>query len=220
MVVCCLSGWRDAGLARVAAASARLLGWPVAYADGAYRLYSETEWATPAADLAELASEVDVMVPAPAAGPWASEAAKKTVLLRAAEAMLGTWALFLDADERLEAPDWRALTAWLWENLPGLEWVDINLYRPDGRDAGGPLPRLVMLSPDLEFRPPRDFELWRGGRRVAYLDGERVPAEQAGAHAMVPPRLLRIRHDRHLRPVERTEMSARYLQRRRAAHGS
>ena len=153
---------------------------------------------------------------------YPTEAAKRTALARLAWVAYShagiRWLLMLDSDERLEVPDPPTLNRWLRGVSDGVRWLNVNIYRPDHPHApqGFYLPRLIEMAPDLEWRPPRDWEVYRGGERIAPLDGE--PGFDGALR--VPSTFLRIRHDRALRSVERSDRNARYQQRRRALHGT
>lgn len=209
-----ISGFNDEGLLSGAIASAKRLGWRVAYADGGYRLFVRPgeSWRSCSEQLKE-AQEADLILPAPPDAPWASEADKKTALLRTVHEDFGPgWVLFLDADERIEA-----------DKVPmkvGASPVAmVNIYRDDmggvGRN-GFMLPRLFRNSAGVHFRPPRDFDVYDG-------DGNLLcsPVEDASTRAWdVSPSTLRIRHDHYLRSIDRHNREGEYLVRRKAAHGS
>lgn len=228
-VAVCISGWLDTELLRGCVESVAEFGWPVTYADGAYRLFlgpDDKPTPTDEAELEDALESVDwctLSAPLPL-GVWESEAKKKTELARVAMAQWpdAEWLLFLDTDERIEAPSGLAALESAWpDRFPDQMWASLNIYRPDHphNPDGFPLPRLLRADPSLEFRPPRDFDAYRDGERIAFLDGERVPESMVSRHSWIHPRYLRIRHERRLRPVERADMTGRYCQRRREMHG-
>ena len=173
------------------------------------------------------------MVGGPNDAPFEREAAKRTALLRLVEDMGAEWGLFLDADERIEtdlsADDLsdRILSWTEADFVSALWWLMVDIYQSSPASPAWKVPRMIRIAPChdraprplLEFRPPRDFDLYRDGERIAYLDGEPVPAELSGRYGSLSPDVLRIRHDRHLRTPERIDMSAAYVVRRRREHG-
>lgn len=219
-ILVCISGWRDGyNVLRPCLESAVALGFPVLLLDGAYSTYAPRgPWATPETELSEaIAGLPNVTVTrAMSSRPWLDEAEKRTQLVLAGVAMGADWLLTLDADERLEGEP-GALEAYLREDPRPLRWAMLELYQPGVK--GYPIPRLVRAHDELTFRPPLDYQLWCGQTRIAYLDGEHVPEELQDALTEIPASVIRIRHDRHLRPQTRLEMSGQYVRERRRQFG-
>ena len=230
VVVACVSGWRDTALLRGCLESVAIAGWPAIYLDGAYETFlpgaTPEQWTTPHEDLD---SAVDgllgvVCIRARRDRMWVNEAEKKSILVDYAWWLHGRldaeWALFLDTDERVEVRSPSVLNDWLSKQRH-LLWCDVNIWRPEhNNDPGGfPIPRLLRLRSDLEFRSPRDFDVFCAGERIAYLDGEKVPVSLSRRHESVPLDLLRIRHDRHERSSDRIAQNGEYQRRRRIEHG-
>ena len=219
--IVCVSGYRDEALLADCAASIRALGWPIAYADGAYPLFLRRgePWSSDrSATFAALGGPPALWMDAPRDAPWPSEAAKKAALLAAVDGspIDGGWTLWLDCDERLEAPLGPGPVEVALAGLPG----DVGLvrrWRPDHDPAPGGflLPLLLRRGAGLTFRPPRDFDVFLGDSRAAWPGME--PGEGAGA-AEVPVELLRVRHERRLRTMDRHNRNGEYQRRRRAAH--
>ena len=228
----CVSAWNEElllpgcldSVAPLLAMGARLV-----VADGAYRLTLDhtdgkpwPEWRSTDGTRAVAAIHGATWVDAPAE-PWPSEAEKKTALLDTARDTGARWALFIDADERMEYGACEATAVARIASLVAGHcwWATLEIYWPDGRGAGSnsyPLPRLLALAPAMSFAPPRDFEVWRDGHRIAFLAGEAVPLELRSHFDAIPPRVARLRHDRHLRPPERTMLSRAYMTRRKTQH--
>lgn len=219
--VVAISGWDDADLLGGCLASVSAQGWPVVYLDGAYRTYAPRgEWRTPDAALAPLRVRWPFVAwyAAPQSGPWETEAEKRTAVLGLAVLQARArgigWVLCLDTDERVVGPP-GALQRWLdaEDGRESLWWAMVNLYSEDrpGLRAGYLLPRLIRVADGLAFHPPRDFELYRGGVRMAYLEGEVPSGADAGRWAAVPRNALRIRHDRAQRPARRLAQSGSYI---------
>lgn len=230
-ILVCISGWNDADLLRGCLASVAEQGWPVLYVDGAYRTYCRNRpWWT---DEAALFGAFDLIPDGGATiiladrgqGPWESEAAKKTAMMRHAESIAldahrADWLLVLDTDERVEC-ERGALDAWLAEQAGDAAWAYLNIYRLDrpGLRTGYRVPRLLRAARGLEFRPPHDFHVYREGERIALLEGESSALKWGAVDVPVP--VARIRHERHLRPAERLAMSGSYIRARegRAVEG-
>lgn len=217
MLTVCVSGWRDEELLPDLVASVKAFGWPIAYVDGAYRLYLDKgeDWHGDVDAARKALGSWAAFVDAPGDGPWPSEAAKKQALMREVLTRRGAgWVLWLDADERLES-DAHAVDVWPW--LLDGDAALLRIWNPSYPHApeGFTLPRLINLQAGVEFRPPRDFDLYRGGQRIAWPE----MSKEDGA-VEVPWSVLRIRHEHRLRSLERHNRNGVYAQRRKAAHGN
>lgn len=219
MIAAAVSGWRD-GFDVVTECVESLVsrGIPVLYLDGAYETYcSDRALAvTPTWDLPRAGAAVQVVT---VGNPWRNEAEKRTrAVALAREAYSADVVLVVDADERLEG-GCRALVDWYAEKeesraiapggMPQAEWWTLDLYWPEVPGSSQRLPRLLRAA-GVEFRGHRDWEPWRNGRRVAYLQGEETGGADADRWAPVPAEVARLRHDRQVRPGWRREMSGRY----------
>jgi hypothetical protein len=221
VLVVCISGYDDTDVLRGCLQSYAHTGWGTIYVDGSFELFHEEgNWASPPSRLKCALDGFGVLVvPAPAHAPWPDEASKRTAALDYACGLREVgqvWALFLDTDERLEVDGVDALVGFLEVSDPEALWGSVNIYRPEHshHPNGHGLPRLLRLVDGMEFRPPRDFDVWYQG---GFLVSPNVGG--VGAHVEVPRELLRIRHDRHERPAARKAQMGRYCQRRRARWG-
>lgn len=211
-----ISGFDDTEILRDCVESARPLG-KVWYCDGAYRDFLDLDgqpWSTSPVKLAAvlIPEEAKRIITAPTAGPWRSEATKKSVFVRKISLFSDDYVMFLDTDERLEIHDIPRLK----RLIKGKRWANVNIYRPDQGWApcGWHLPRIVKLTRNLGFAEPRDYQIWDGDERIAFLDGEPVPEYMSNQHVIIPSDVIRIRHDKMLRPEARREQSNRYVRRR------
>jgi len=226
-LLACVSGWNDVDLLRGCVESVAAAGLPLLYLDGAYETYAPDAagtgrgWCTDHVAVVRALDAPGARVehrPALADRPWADEAEKRTALVREGVALGPEWLLILDTDERLESQP-GDLEAYLGTLLPATRWAYLNLYRP-AQPSGYLLPRLLRATPGLRFAPPLDYQVYEGEERIAQL----TPAEACRANRSavrwteVPQWVARIRHDRHLRPVDRVRQTAEYIARRRAAH--
>lgn len=213
-IVVAIPTWNDAELLRGALQSCAAAGLRSVALDGRYQTYgSGPGWSTAPEELIAAALNapgvtLEMALPARA---WHTEAEKRTALANAARALCPDWLLFLDTDERIELEP-GALETWLAGVPDRVLWCEVNLYsRAIAGGQGYGLPRLIRSLP-IEFRPPRDFDVYLDGRRIAWLPDE-GPAT-TDERACVPREVLRIRHDRHLRSFERAATSAAYVRTR------
>lgn len=201
-VIVAIPWWRDGDLLDGALESVEQVGLEAICLDGAYRTYApDGPWLTPEAEQPKHKGAAMISH----GRGYAHEAEKRTALLRhAADAGAG-WVLFLDSDERLEG-DAAALVA--WTDAVAAVVVAVNVYLDQPGAGGWYVPRLLRLTQRLEFRPPRDFDVWSGDTLVA------APGREGLVSECVPGSVMRIRHDRHLRPPERLLQTRHYLLRR------
>ena len=237
-IVACIPGFKDEELLGDCLDSVRSAGMSVIYADGAYALFlrptlcakhareaatgvdvyalgrpdtcescgpSVESWRGDEARARQLVEAVGGrFIPAPSAGPWPGEAEKRQALFEAAYDAGAEYALFLDVDERVEiGPD-----IFNWLDRSG----DVGLLRLYQAGNGELiLPRLLRLEAGLEFRGPRDFDVYRGSTKIAW------PGMRTGG-VEIPRAALCIRHERVRRSEERHRLAGEYYCRRRAAH--
>ena len=138
---------------------------------------------------------------------------------------VGSWALWLDTDDRVELFHFVDLEAWLatWLATPAAIAAGVglvNVYRPDQEwcPEGLRYPRLLRMAPDLHWEPPRDWDVYAGTDRIAW--GGMQARDLPGVAVDVPVTVLRLRHDRAARSPESLARTARYYRRRKAAHGT
>lgn len=240
-IVACIPGFRDEELLGECLDSVRSAGMSVIYADGAYSLFlrptlcakhareaatgvdvyslgrpdtcescgpSVEGWHGDEARARQLVETAGGrFLSAPAAGPWLGEAEKRQALLEVATGSGAEWALFLDVDERVETGP--GFSDWLDGALIGDVGI-LRLYQP-GLAGELRLPRLLALGTGLEFRGPRDFDVYRGANKVAW------PGMRTGG-VEIPRAAICIRHERVQRSEERHRLAGEYYCRRRAAH--
>jgi len=224
----CVSGFNDgAQMLRECVQSANALGFHVLYMDGAYPLFlddpDEDVWTS---DEALQKALVDLHVDeGDHEFRWTSEADKKNEVLRQAETLRTPsggwykWALFLDVDERLEGTYYNFTPEDHYKLGDPTELWWINMYRYDvhlpHNPQGFPMPRMLRLHPSLHFKPPRDYDVYREEKQIAFMDGATIPSYCEGHYALLDPGILRIRHERNKRTDERRNKAGRYYQRQR-----
>ena len=202
---------------------------PVVYLDGAHELYHREagggRWDR-ARELANMAAPPGVLVTLPALEdrPWTCEAEKREHLagwIVEHREVIGSpdWILWLDDDERLEGSP--PALAQALEMSRGLDWLDVNLWRPDHTHApqGFDHPRIMAVQPGITFDRGYSWVARLNGERFAYKHGERVSKRYDGCVVSLSPDIVRIRHERRARTAERLRTQGRYKARRAALEG-
>jgi len=224
-VLVCVSGFRDTALLRGCVRSANALGWPVLYADGAYRTFLDRPdsdpWVTSSDELREATEGSDVaFMPALQKQPWPDEPTKLNAILNHVSAHYDifyrpTWLVFLDCDERLEWVNPREeVTGFLYAllSMPEIKWATIKTYQPKSGVISS-VARFFKfdehIRENLAFSSIPPFPLlWDGAALCAPCESSYTGLRTNCVN--IPYSLLRIRHECGRQTAERKAQLARY----------